>query len=47
MMSAYMKDREEHHSCKVDALLRQLPKDVRGIGEEVLHTIAFYSCHHV
>ena len=40
MMSAYMKDREEHHSCKVDALLRQLPKDVRGIGEEVLHTIA-------
>ena len=30
----------QHLNCKVEGLLKQLPKDVRGIGEEVLHAIA-------
>jgi len=38
-MSDY--DLEQRHlNCRVDGLLNQLPEDVRGIGEEVLHTIA-------
>ena len=36
-MSVYY---DEPHRCNVDSLLMQLPKDVRGIGEEVLQTIA-------
>lgn len=39
-MSDYMGDYEEQKSCSVNSLLLQLPKDVRGIGEEVLHAIA-------
>ena len=36
-MSVYS---EEPFSCNVNSLLMQLPKEVRGIGEEVLQTIA-------
>ena len=36
-MSVY---NDDQHSCNVNSLLMQLPKDVRGIREEVLHAIA-------
>ena len=36
-MSVY---NDDQHSCNVNSLLMQLPKDLRGIGEEVLQAIA-------
>ena len=36
-MSVY---NDDQHSCNMNSLLMQLPKDVRGIGEEVLQAIA-------
>ena len=32
--------RDEWHHQKVEDVLAQLPKDVQGIGEEVLHAIS-------